>query len=166
MRNIIDSRSVATGRRVFVVDDNDISRATLHYMLPVDIESSEMTTFDAAVEMAKHSQPNLVMVSELMVARSKSVLLHQMRAIWPAAKLLVICGAADDECRSAALAAGADDALTRPFRVESVRHTVNHLLRMNQSAAQSTGRSHKAKKLTSPITPNYVPSTGRTHVTA
>ena len=129
---------------VFVVDENETTRAALRFMLLGYSETHEMVSVEAALVTGKQWRPDLVIVSALLVARSDLVLLHQLRAVWPGVKLLVICEAAEDECHAAALAAGADDTLMRPFMVDAVRRKVDRLLGRRQDEARHSGRTRLA----------------------
>lgn len=123
-----DLQLVVQTHCVFVVDENETTRAALQFMLFGDYEVHEMASVDTALIIGKERQPDLFVVNARLVACSDLVLLHQLRAVWPGVKCVVICEAADDECHAAALAAGADDTLMRPFMVDSVRRKLDALL--------------------------------------
>jgi len=124
----VEAQRAVENRRVFVLDEDEINRTVLQFMLADDNETHEFATVDAALEKGLQWQPDLVLVSALLVARDGAELLHNLRAAWPGVKLLVICEAADDECTAAAMAAGANDTLARPFKVEPVRRKVDRHL--------------------------------------
>jgi DNA-binding response OmpR family regulator len=144
-----DLQNVVQTCCVFVVDENETTRAALRFMLLGYSETHEMASVEAALVTGKQWRPDLVIVSALLVARSDLVLLHQLRAVWPGVKLLVICEAAEDECHAAALAAGADDTLMRPFMVDAVRRKMDRLL----GRQQDEPRHSADKRLTLPHGP-------------
>jgi DNA-binding response OmpR family regulator len=124
----VEAQRAVENRRVFVLDEDEINRTVLQFMLADDNETHEFATVDAALEKGLDWQPDLVLLSAMLVIRDGVELLHNLRSAWPGVKLLVICEAADDESIAAAMAAGADDTLTRPFKVEPVRRKVDRHL--------------------------------------
>ena len=113
-------------RRVFVLDEDEINRTVLQFMLADDNETYEFTSVGSALKRGLRLRPDVVLISALLVAREGRELLHKLRVTWPGVKLVVICKAADEECEAAALAAGADDCLARPFMLEPVRRKLGH----------------------------------------
>lgn len=124
----VEAQRAVENRRVFVLDEDDINRTVLQFMLADDNETHEFATVDAALEKGLHWQPDLVLVSARLLARDGAELLHNLRSAWPGVKLVVICETADGESLAAAKAAGADDTLARPFKVEPVRRKVDRHL--------------------------------------
>ena len=114
------------GRRVFVLDEDEINRTVLQFMLEHDNETYEFTSVGSALKRGLRLRPDVVLISALLVAHEGRELLHKLRVTWPDVKLVVICEAADEECEAAAMAAGADDCLARPFMLEPVRRKVDH----------------------------------------
>lgn len=54
---------------------------------------------------------------------------HELRNKMPHAPVFMLCAECDDECRSAALDAGADDCLAKPFRMREFMARLTALLR-------------------------------------
>jgi CheY-like chemotaxis protein len=124
----VEAQRAVENRRVFVLDEDDINRTVLQFMLADDNETHEFATVDAALEKGLQWQPDLVLLGASLLARDGAELLHNLRGAWPGVKLVVLCDAADDGVAAAAVAAGADDTLARPFKVEPVRRKVDRHL--------------------------------------
>ena len=126
MRKATEVQRAIKSRRVFVLDGDEINRTVLQFMLEGDNETYQFTSVGSALKRGLRLRPDVVLISALLVAHEGRELLHKLRVTWPDVKLVVICEAADEECEAAALAAGADDCLARPFMLEPVRRKVEH----------------------------------------
>lgn len=124
----VEAQRAVENRRVFVLDEDEINRTVLQFMLADDNETHEFGTVDAALEKGLQWPPDLVLVSALLLARDGAELLSNLRGAWQGVKILVICTEADAEFVGAATAAGADDTLAPPFKVEPVRRKVDRHL--------------------------------------
>lgn len=118
----VEAQRAVENRRVFVLDEDEINRTVLQFMLADDNETHEFATLDAALEKGRQWPPDLVLLGAALAARP---MLDELRAAWPKVKLLAILAQADGEAAEAAMAAGADDTLAGPFEVESVRRKVD-----------------------------------------
>ena len=123
-----DARPVVRTHCVFVIEEDEVTRAALQFMLPGGNETYEMADIASVLPLGRQRPPDLILVGESVIVRNTRALLHQLRAVWPDLKCLVICESGDDECQAAARAVGADDTLTRPFKPEVVRRKVDGLL--------------------------------------
>lgn len=131
MANDDDARHSRAARRdsqvVFIIDDDDVDRSVLQFMLGGDREAGEFERIDAAERHACWPA-DLVVVAATLVAGGGPKLIARWRVLWPEMKIFVICEGCDDDCVVAALHAGADDTLTRPFRMDFVRHKIEQAL--------------------------------------
>lgn len=124
----VEAQRAVENRRVFVVDEDEIHRAALQFMLADENETHEFATVLAALAKGEQWPPDLVLLGASLAAQGGTDLLLRLRGAWPEVKLMVICETADIACIAAAKATGADDALARPFRLESVRRKTDRLL--------------------------------------
>lgn len=124
----VEAQRAVENRRVFVVDDDDINRTVLQFMLADDNETHELGSVAAAEAKGEQWPPDLTIVAAKLVACQGPDFIARWRARWPDLKVLVICESCDDDCVTAAKHAGADDTLTRPFKVEPVRRKVDRWL--------------------------------------
>jgi DNA-binding response OmpR family regulator len=124
----VEAQRAVENRRVFVIDEDEINRAALQFMLADENETHEFASVDAALAKGQQWPPDLALLGTALVARDGAELLLRLRAAWSGVKLLVVCDTADIACVSAAKATGADDALPRPFKLETVRRKADRLL--------------------------------------
>jgi len=90
-------------------------------------DANETYELDSVADLAGMSArlvPDLVIVSALLVAKHGKALIQGWRIAWPGVKVLVVCEDCDNGCVVAAKAAGANDTLQRPFKLEAVRRKV------------------------------------------
>lgn len=118
----VEAQRAVENRRIFVVDEDDIDRTVLQFMLADDNETHEFASLAAALEKGRRWPPDLFLIGESLLAAAGRgpALATRLRAAWPGVKVLAI-GAAD-------AAAGADDSLSRPFKLEAVRRKVDRHL--------------------------------------
>lgn len=124
----VDAHRAVENRRVFVIDEGEIDRAALQFMLADENETHEFATVDAAMAKGQDWQPDLVLLGASLLARGRAGLVPELRRAWPGVKVIAVCETADIASVAAAKASGADDALPRPFKLEHVRRKVDRLL--------------------------------------
>jgi len=124
----VDAQRAVENRRVFVIDEDEINRAALQFMLADENEAHEFAAVEAALAKGEQWPPDLVLLGTTLVAQGGAPLLVRLRSAWAGVRLLAICETGDVACISAARAMGADDALARPFKLETVRRKTDRLL--------------------------------------
>jgi len=124
----VDAQRAVENRRVFVIDDGEIDRAALQFMLADENETHEFATMQAALVKGQSWPPDLVVLGATLLAAGRGELVQSLRCAWPAVKVIAVCETADIASVAAAKAIGADDALPRPFKLEHVRRKVDRLL--------------------------------------
>ncbi len=124
----VEAQRAVENRRIFVIDDDEISRAALQFMLADENETHEFASIEAALAKGEAWRPDLVLLGSTLVAQGGAALPERLRSYWPLVKLLAVCDTADIACVAAAKATGADDALARPFKLETVRRKVDRML--------------------------------------
>ena len=110
-------------RRVFIVDEDEIDRSVLRFLIGDDFEADEFESI-AAAECHARWPGDLVIVAARLVASYGPNLIARWRVLWSEMKVFVVCEACDDDCVVAALQAGADDALIPPLRMELIRDKI------------------------------------------
>jgi DNA-binding NarL/FixJ family response regulator len=120
----VDAQRAVENRRVFVVDDDDVTAMALQFMLQDENETHLLP--DLAAAQAAPLAPDVLLVGiALLAAHGAPAELKQQCG---GARLVAV---ADREAAAAvdwALAAGADGALWKPLTVETVRRTVDRQL--------------------------------------
>jgi DNA-binding NtrC family response regulator len=124
MKIDVEKNSTVNGHRIFLIDPDVVSRSAVYYMIADTNETYELDSVADLADMSTRLVPELVIVSALVVAKHGKALLQGWRIAWPGVKVLVICEDCDNDCVVAAKAAGADDTLQRPFKLEAVRQKV------------------------------------------
>lgn len=117
----VEARRAVENRRVFVIDDDEIARTALQFMLADDNETHEFAALADAVEKAKTHPPDLILLGAGFAGR-------QAKATFGAAKLLLICVNSARPNGEAARAQGIDGFVDLPLRLESVRSRVDGAL--------------------------------------
>ncbi len=112
-------------RRVFVIDDDDIIRAAIQFMLHDEFEAHEIPGVTAAVEKAKTQPPDLLIVAGRLVKGDGLSILRVLRETAASAKILIVVEAGENGFGKACVGAGADGYLAKPLRIELVRQKVD-----------------------------------------
>jgi DNA-binding NarL/FixJ family response regulator len=86
------------------------------------------TTVHEALALAEKLQPALVVVDHLLPDGSSDVLVPRLRAVSPAAKVLLVSGMPEDRLAAAAAAVEADGYVTKASSAQAVRDAVARLL--------------------------------------
>jgi DNA-binding response OmpR family regulator len=121
------SRAVEN-KRIFVVEDDEIIRSALQFMLHDENETHELATLEQAFAKGRDWKPDLILLG-VSIVRAKGVgVLAQIAAQTPRAKVLIVADAADDPAALACLKSGAHGVLAKPITIEAVRFKVDVLL--------------------------------------
>jgi DNA-binding NarL/FixJ family response regulator len=113
------SRAVET-RRIFVVDDDDITRAVLQFMLQDDNETHDLATL---ADACAKGQPDLLLLG--VAAAEAAGPLRLLLERWPGTRILLIADSHQDPRARNLLQEGAHGILAKPFTVETVRRNVD-----------------------------------------
>lgn len=125
MQNGVDSQRAVENKRVFVVDDNEVSSMALQFMLHDEYETHELPDVAAALAKGREFLPDLILLGEGIVASEGSDVVSRFKTRCAGVKILIVCDDADDAPVRDALARGADGVLTRPLKLETVRRRVD-----------------------------------------
>ena len=119
---------VIEGRRIFVVDDNEIFRAAIQFALHDRYETHELESATGALAKAERMKPDLLVLAEDVVRANGLDLIQEYLARIPDAKILVIIDQMSSGFDRECVAAGAHGVLAKPLRIELVRDKVDALL--------------------------------------
>ena len=125
----VETSKAVDQRRIFVVDEDEITRAALQFMLHDEIETHELASLDAAY--AKGTDwllPDVIILGVGIVAAKGVGVIADITARYPAVRILIVTGKDDEALAIAALKAGAHGALVKPLRLEAVRLKVDTIL--------------------------------------
>jgi DNA-binding response OmpR family regulator len=124
----VETSRAVENKRLFVVDDDEITRAALQFMLHDDNEAHEVPDIADALRKSEHMKPDVILLGAGLVRRDGIEVLSLLKTRIPGVKLLVVADSGSDalinECREN----GADAVLVKPITVESTRKQVDRLL--------------------------------------
>jgi DNA-binding response OmpR family regulator len=125
----VETAKAVDQRRVFVVDDDEITRAALQFMLHDEIETHELATPEEAYEKGTGwLAPHVVLLGVSFLKERGAGLVRELNAKFPGVRILVVCDKADESVAVEGLKAGAHGALVKPLTLEAVRKKVDTVL--------------------------------------
>ncbi len=119
------SRSVEN-KRVFVVDDDEITRAVLQFMLHDENETHELASVSEAIVKCDGRKVDLVLLGQGIVYSDGARALDEIARNIPGAKVLLVVDSAEDARKC--LQFGAAGMIVKPLTVETVRLKVDTVL--------------------------------------
>lgn len=125
----VETSKAVDQRRVFVIDDDDITRTALQFMLQDEIETHELSTPEDAYEKGVDwLKPDLVMLGVSFLKEKGADLIGELKTKFPAVQIIVVCDKTDEAVAVDAIKAGASGALVKPLTLDSVRSKVDTIL--------------------------------------
>jgi DNA-binding NtrC family response regulator len=125
----VETSKAVDQRRVFVVDEDEITRAALQFMLHDEIETHELGSLDEAYAKGEGwLAPDLVLLGVAIVNARGPEVVGEIAGRFPKARVLVVTGKEDEAAAIGALKAGAAGALVKPLTIEAVRKKVDTVL--------------------------------------
>ncbi|MGC1860897.1 MAG: response regulator [Methylocystis sp.] len=124
----VETSTAVDNKRIFVVDENEIIRAAVQFMLHDENETHEAPSLEWVYDKARDWPPDLIILAEALVRERGSGLLKEIAERLPDTKILVIVDSATDGFGKQCLSEGADGVLIKPLTIEFVRRKVDVLL--------------------------------------
>ena len=132
----VETSKAVDQRRVFVVDEDELIRAALQFMLHDEIETHELASMEEAyAKGADWLKPDVMLLGVSILKARGTELVGEIKAHYPDIRLLVVTGKEDEATAIAALKAGAHGALVKPLTLEAVRKKVDTILGREGGAA-------------------------------
>jgi len=132
----VETSKAVDQRRVFVVDEDEITRAALQFMLHDEIETHEIGSVeDAYAKGTGWLVPDVLLLGVSILAARGPELIAEIIARYPAIRILIVTGKEDEQTAIAGLKAGAHGALVKPLKLEAVRKKVDTILGREGGAA-------------------------------
>ncbi|MCB2014807.1 MAG: response regulator [Sphingobium sp.] len=125
----VETSKAVDARRVFVVDEDEITRAALQFMLHDEIETHELGSLDEAY--AKGTDwlaPDLLLIGVSILRAGEEAIIADITARYPDIRILIVTGKEDEATAIAAIKAGAHGAIVKPLTLEAVRKKVDTIL--------------------------------------
>ena len=118
------SRAVEN-KRIFVIEDDEIVRSALQFMLHDENETHEIASLEQAYEKAIEWKPDLILLG-LGIVEAKGVeVLEEITTRLPDAKILVVAPSDADPLALECTKAGAKGIVAKPLTIEKVRYKVD-----------------------------------------
>lgn len=121
----VETSRAVENKRVFVVDDDDITRAVLQFMLQDDNETHDLACLEDAYAKIGQGMPNLLLLGLSIVETKGPALLAEIATQWPGTRILLIAERGQNATAQPYVKAGAHGVLSKPFTVEGVRRKVD-----------------------------------------
>jgi CheY-like chemotaxis protein len=124
----VETSRAVDNKRIFVVDDDEIARAALQFMLHDENETHELADVDAALSKNTLGAPDVILLSTNLLRVHGVSVLDTFKARFTGVKLLLVAQSRNDPAAAEGLQHGADAVLTKPLTVEATRKSVDRLL--------------------------------------
>ena len=125
----VETSKAIDQRRVFVIDEDDITRAALQFMLHDEIETHELASPEEAYEKGiDWLKPHVVLLGISFLKHRGTALIGELAAKFPGVRILIVCAKSDETIAVEGLKAGAHGALVKPLTLEAVRKKVDTIL--------------------------------------
>jgi DNA-binding NarL/FixJ family response regulator len=125
----VETSKAVDQRRVFVIDDDEITRTALQFMLHDEIETHELANPEEAyVKGVDWLKPDIVLLGVSFLKERGVGLIGELSAKFPNVRILITCDKSDEAVAVAGLKAGAHGAVVKPLTLETVRKKVDTIL--------------------------------------
>lgn len=125
----VETAKAVDQRRVFVVDDDEITRAALQFMLHDEIETHELANPEEAYEKGVDwLKPHVVLLGVSFLKDRGAELVGEVATKFPGVRVLIVCEKSDEALAVEGMKAGAHGTLVKPLTLESVRKKVDTVL--------------------------------------
>jgi PleD family two-component response regulator len=121
----VDSQRAVENKRVFVIDNDEVSSMALQFMLADECETHVLHDIDSALVKGRDWPPQLVLLGAGNIETEGAVAVTRLRQQHPDLKILLVCNSAEQPAVQEALQQGANATLLRPLRLETVRRRVD-----------------------------------------
>lgn len=133
---------VRTSIRLLLVDpDPRSARVVAKHLQAQDFAVTTLSDTSGAIPHINSTSPQLVLLAEALPVDHALAVCRELRAGAQATPLLLILGSDHFSTRVAALDAGADDVLSKPYAIEELIARIRALLRRSRMGAHHTDGS-------------------------
>ena len=88
----VETSKAVDQRRVFVIDDDEITRAALQFMLHDEIETHELQSPEEAYEKGVGwLKPHVVLLGVSFLKQRGAALVGELAAKFPGVRILIVC---------------------------------------------------------------------------
>jgi DNA-binding response OmpR family regulator len=111
-------------KRIFILSDDEITRAALQFMLHDEYEAHDLPDLSAAYAKASEGRPDLVLLGLEIVEALGEGVLREIAGKLSGPKIMLVAAPGQDALAQSFLAAGAHSVLNKPLTIEGVRRKV------------------------------------------
>lgn len=130
----VETTRAVENKRIFVIDDDEIIRAALQFMLHDENETHELGSLAEAYAKGTGWRPDLLLLGLGIVETDGPAVMREIKARFPAARILIVAADAGLPPVQACLAAGAHGVITTPLTIAGVRLQADRQLGRRQAA--------------------------------
>jgi DNA-binding NtrC family response regulator len=125
----VETAKAVDQRRVFVVDEDEITRAALQFMLHDEIETHELATPEEAyVKGVDWLKPDVVLLGVSFLKQRGPGLIGELTARFPGVRILIVTDKSDEVTAVDGMKSGAHGAVVKPLTLQGVRKKVDTIL--------------------------------------
>jgi DNA-binding NtrC family response regulator len=125
----VETAKAVDQRRVFVVDEDEVARIALQFMLHDEIETHELGSLEEAyTKGVDWLKPDVVLLGASILKASGVEALKEMATRFPGVRIIIVCDPADEPAAAEAMKSGAHGLLVKPLKLEAVRQKVDTVL--------------------------------------
>lgn len=125
----VETAKAVDQRRVFVIDEDEITRAALQFMLHDEIETHELATPEEAyAKGVDWLKPDVVLLGVSFLKGRGPAVVGEIAGKFPGVRILIVTDKSDETTAVDGIKAGAHGAVVKPLTLESVRKKVDTIL--------------------------------------
>ena len=124
----VETSRTVENKRLFVVDDDEIIRAALQFMLHDENEAHEVPDVASALSKSELMKPDVILLGAGLVKKEGIEVVKLLKGRIPGMKLLLVADNDTDPLVSECRQNGADAVLVKPLTIEATRKQVDRLL--------------------------------------
>jgi len=125
----VETAKAVDQRRVFVLDEDEVTRAALQFMLHDEIETHELGTLEEAyAKGVDWLKPDVILLGVSFLASKGTEVIAELKAHFEGVRILIVCDKETEGLAVEGLKAGAHGALVKPLKIEAVREKVDTVL--------------------------------------
>jgi DNA-binding response OmpR family regulator len=125
----VETSKAVDQRRVFVIDDDEVTRAALQFMLHDEIETHELASPEEAYEKGTGwLAPHVIMLGVSFLKTRGVGIIKEMVEKFPGVRILIVTEKSDEVIAVEGLKNGAHGAVVKPLTLEAVRKKVDTIL--------------------------------------
>ncbi len=124
----VETSRAVENKRIYVVDEDEITRAAIQFMLHDENEAHEVPDLATALAKSETSPPDVVVMGLPMVAAAGIGAIAEIFGTLPAVRLVLVADPKDAAFARDCIRAGAHAVILKPLTIAEVRNKVDFVL--------------------------------------